>query len=418
MKILSVDVVNFKKIEALHLELDGQNLRVAGTTGQGKTTAISSLWDILETVGDPIRHESARPGVKASVRLVIGDAGSRWIAERTYTAGTTKISIKSEDGKNSVTAKEFRSWVSSLAKNPHKLLELGPQDQTAALLQAARFPVGLDLDALDRKRAAAHERREEARKDVQRLEAEVGIRPREVARVNLQETLGRLQELKADQTNATASRDGRARELAQVDQEIADAAVRLEALRLRRVQVADLLAELEAWIRDNVDPAEIARLEEDLARCEEINREAEAFEAWTRANAKLEASRATFREQDQVVRGVEEDKRKALESVEWPVPGLSIEEGEIRFHGVPLVQCGNSEQLLVCGALAAHQIAQSRLRVVRLDGIESMSSEDFAALEAIFQAHDVQVLASRVTRGDLEDGELLIHEGQVLEVEP
>ena len=418
MKILSVDVVNFKKIEALHLELDGQNLRVAGTTGQGKTTAISSLWDILETVGDPIRHESARPGVKASVRLVIGDAGSRWIAERTYTAGTTKISIKSEDGKNSATAKEFRSWVSSLAKNPHKLLELGPQDQTAALLQAARFPVGLDLDALDRKRATAHERREEARKDVQRLGAEVGIRPREVARVNLQETLGRLQELKADQTNATASRDGRARELAQVDQEIEDAAARLEALRLRRVQVAELLAELEAWIRDNVDPAEISRLEEDLARCEEINREAETFEAWTKANAKLEASRATFQEQDQVVRGVEEDKRKALESVEWPVPGLSIEEGEIRFHGVPLVQCGNSEQLLVCGALAAHQIAQSRLRVVRLDGIESMSSEDFAALEAIFQAHDVQVLASRVTRGDLEDGELLIHEGQVLEVEP
>ena len=47
MKILSVDVVNFKKVEVLHLELDGQNLRVAGTTGQGKTTAISSLWDLM-----------------------------------------------------------------------------------------------------------------------------------------------------------------------------------------------------------------------------------------------------------------------------------------------------------------------------------------------------------------------------------
>ena len=418
MKILSVDVTNYKKLEVLHLDLDGKNLRVAGTTGQGKTTAISTLWDILETVGDPIRHESDRPGVKASVRLVIGDRAERFVAERTYTKGTTKVSVKSEDGKTTISAKEFRTWVSSLAKNPHKLLELGPQDQTAALLKAAKVPDGVDLDQIDRRRADAHEKREDARKDVTRLGAEVGIRPREVERVDLQATLDRLQELKSDQATATASRDSRARELALVDQEIVDLEARLVAARSHRDQVAALHQELEAWILENVHPEEIQKLETDLARAGEINQEAQAFETWTRDNARLEQARATFATQDAAVKACEEEKRKSLEAISWPIAGLSIEDGEIRFRGVPLVQCGNSEQLLVCGALAAHQIAQSRIRVVRLDGVESMSAEDFSALEQIFQEHDVQVLASRVTRGDLEDGELLIHEGQVQEVTP
>lgn len=418
MKILSIDVTNFKKIEVLHLELDGKNLKVAGTTGQGKTTAISTLWDILETVGDPIRHESDRPGVKASVRLVIGDRSERFVAERTYTKGTTKVSIKSEDGKTTISAKEFRSWVSSLAMNPHQILTLKPQDQTATLLKAAKVPVGVDLDEIDRNRGEAHEKREEARKEVTRLGAEVGIRPRQVERVDLQATIDRLQELKGDQTTATASRDSRDRELAQVEQEIRDMEARLEALRARRAQVASLLQELEDWIRDNVDPEEIARLENDLARAEEINQEAQVWEDWSRSNARLEQARATFAAQDAAVKACEEAKRKAVEGIVWPLAGLSVEDGEIRFHGVPLTQCGNSEQLLVCGALAAHQIAQSRIRVVRLDGVESMSAEDFSALEKIFQEHDVQVLSSRVTRGDLEDGELLIHEGSVQEVTP
>ena len=70
----------------------------------------------------------------------------------------------------------------------------------------------------------------------------------------------------------------------------------------------------------------------------------------------------------------------------------------------------------MCGALAADQIGQAVVRVVRLDGVESMSAEDFAQLETLFRERGIQVLSSRVSRGDLEDGEILIHEGKVQEV--
>lgn len=418
MKILSIEVVNYKKIEALYLEPNGQALKVAGTTGQGKTTAISALWEAMETVGDPIRHQGNEPGATAALRLILGgDSDGKFLAERTYTAGGTKIVIRSEDGKKKITAKEFKSWVSSLAANPHKIMDMGPQEQTAALLRAAVMPKGFDLSATDVARAAAHEAREDARKDVTRLGQEVGIRPREVARVDTKKTLSLLQEMTSDKATAEASESSRAAQLRNMDQEIADTRARLAALEKDREVVRDIRQELVDWIAENVHPEKIVELQTQLERAEETNLEAQEYETWVEKNEKLETAKAVFHAKDQEVKALEEQKRDALSKVKWPINGLSIDNGEISYRGTPLSQCGTSERILVCGALAANEIEKSRLRVVRLDGIESMSSEDFATLEKLFEDRDIQVLASRVTRGDLEDGELLIHDGNVVEVE-
>jgi hypothetical protein len=418
MKILSIEITNFKKIEALLLELDGKSLHVAGTTGQGKTTAISTLWDILETVGDPITHSKKGPGVKSRLRLVLGDSQKKVIAERTYTAGgSTSISIRSEDGKEKISAKDFKAWVSSLAVNPHKIMDMGPKEQTEALLRAAKIPEGVDLEALDRDRAIAHEKREEARKEVARLKSSLGIKPRKVEPVELQETLERLQELQGDQAQVKAREDSLVGQVERLDQDIQALEERLQIAKKKGKRLTEELTELRAWASEHVFPGEIAELQERLSRSQEINEEARKFTEWVRENEKLEKAQADFSVHDAQVKQKDQQKRETLEAIQWPIPGCAIDEGVIHFRGVPLSQCGKSEQLLVCGALAADQISQAVVRVVRLDGVESMSSEDFAQLEALFEEHGIQVLSSRVSRGDLEEGEILIHEGRIQEVE-
>lgn len=418
MKIFSLEATNYRKLAAFHLILDGRNLKVAGTTGQGKTTAVSLLWEILETVGDPINNAGKEPGAKALVRVVFGTPERRYIAERKYTAGGTDISIRSEDGKSKVSAREFRTWVSSLAVNPHRIMDLGPQERTATLLRAARVPEGVDLDAIDRQRADAHERREDARKDVARLKASQGIRPREVVAVDVQASRAQLVELERDKAQGEAELQSAGRELEGIERDLAEAIMRVRMLEARKAETTARRDEIRVWMDENVKPEELARLQDEVARADELNREATAWTEWQRKNQELQDAEARFTAAEQEVRACEASKREALEAIVWPLPGLEVRDGEIWYKGVPLVQAGESEKLLVCGSLAAHEIAQSPLRVVRLDGIESMSSEDFAQLEALFEEHDIQVLASRVTRGDLEEGELLIHEGKVQEVEP
>lgn len=413
MKILEIHIQNYKKIEVLHLILDGKNLRVAGTTGQGKTTAISALWDVLKTVGDPIRKDGKGPGAKASVSVVVGEPGARFVAERTYSGGETKITIQSEDKKRKVTARDFQSWVSSLAVNPHQIMAMKPTEQTATLLRAAEVPEGVDLDQIDADRAAAHELREDARKERARLQEEIGIKPREVQPLDIQATLDELTQRRTEGGAAVQelerldSRIQAAQEThADLLRRVAEVAATLDALQDEREPVAE-------WIRENVSPEREEELQKDLARAQEINAEAQAFQLWTERAQRLEEASLRFTENDQAVKACEAQKRAAVEAIRWPIPGLSVVDGVIYFRGVPLDQAGESEKLLVCGALAAHEIGKSPLRVVRLDGVEAMSAEDFHALEAIFEEKDIQVLSSRVTRGDLEDGEICIHEGTV-----
>jgi len=380
MKLLSLEIVNYKTIEALYLHLDGKSTKVAGTTGQGKTTAMSALWEIMETVGDPIRHAGKGPGAVAKLRIHIGNDQKRFIAERSYTAGDTKISITSEDKKTKISVKEFRSWVSSLAVNPHQIMAMGPKDQTETLLRAAEVPDGLDLDELDRQREAAVQTREDAKKDKARLEAAHGIRPRDEVAVD---ALALINELDTRRSEATSS----ANELDRLAKAI-EAAEELHADLLRRVKEADKNLEslrfqrdeVATWTAENVDPEKIAKLETDLARVEEINREAVALAKWEERNAELDRLTAVVAAEDQKVKDLDATRRAAVESIKWPLPGLSVVAGVIHYKGVPLAQAGESEKMLVCGALAAHEIATSPLRVVRIDGVESMSADDFEAL--------------------------------------
>jgi outer membrane murein-binding lipoprotein Lpp len=234
--------------------------------------------------------------------------------------------------------------------------------------------------------------------------------------VEIQETLARLQELQGDQAQSQAQESRLVSQVETLDQDIRLMEERLQAANVKRAQVVTELTELRAWVAENVRPGEIAVLQETLSRSQEINEEARKYAEWVRENAKLEKAQAIFSAQDALVKEKDKQKRETLEAIQWPVPGCSIEEGVIHFRGVPLSQCGNSEQLLVCGALAADQISQAVVRVVRLDGVESMSAEDFAQLETLFEERGIQVLSSRVSRGDLEDGEILIHEGKIQEV--
>lgn len=418
MKILEIDIRNYKKIEVLNLELDGKSVKVAGTTGQGKTTAISTLWDIMETVGDPIRHDGKGPGATAKIRIVVGDESKRFVAERVYTAGDTKILIHPEgDKKAKISAKEFKSWVSSLAVNPHQILSMGPKDQTDALLRAATVPDGVDLQDIDTRREAAVVKRETAISRKSTLEGRLGIKPRKVERVKTQEVLDELTTRREDASRAAQERERLTALVASTVREHDELSRKLAECRERLERSKTELQELEGWVSEYIDQTKIDKLAGDLARSEEINREAQIWEAWEKDNAELEAVSAEVTEARALVSSIDAEKKAAVESIVWPVAGVSVADGAILYKGVPLVQCGESEKLLVCGALAAHEISQAKLRVVRLDGVESMSSEDFHALEAIFEEKDIQVLSSRVTRGDLEDGEILIHEGTVREVD-
>ncbi|MCK4609484.1 MAG: hypothetical protein KAT71_08375, partial [Gammaproteobacteria bacterium] len=402
----------------LLLDVDGKNMAVAGEAGQGKTTAISLLWESLKVVGDPVTHGEK----KGSIKITLGDGNTKAFVTRQLTAKTSPITIQTSEG-DTVSAKEFASWFCDLGDNPHRIMDMKPKEQAQALLKAVKLPDGVDLDKLDAERDIAAAERLDLKRDGERAAKALGAEPEKTERVDLDELIKRQNEasesnaerVKADADLSFAEQNlARLRELSiqkgnelKAAQTALDKAMSTEASQ--SLEVDKIKSDLEVMA-----PAiETADIQQEIQDGNNSNTKADQWDSWNKENQALIKLRDEWHDKNDEVKGLDDAKKNALGAAIWPLDGLSVEDGAILFNGSQLAQCGHSEQMLVCGALAAETIKNHKLHVVRMDGIESMSQKDFKRLEKIFNDKGIQVLSSRVTRGDIDDGEILIVDGAI-----
>ena len=410
LKILQVEITNYKRLGAFMVELDGGNLAVAGSTDQGKTTAISALWELLNVASDPIK----RGEKKARIKILLGNGSENVVAERTVTASTSKISVHVEDlaGEKTrkITAKEFKTWFSGLAVNPHNIMKMKPTEQIKTLISAAHLPEGFDLDALDLEIKNAETARAETDTVRKRLQAKLkDAEPEQVKRVDPAELITKIQrggELNLDRASI------------QADQENFPVHIRNQELAIEnaRAIIAETQKKLEAgrvWLQENPEVNTDA-LQAELDNLTVTNQKADKWDDWILDQDELAELDAEYNEKNDRVKKYREIRKNSLDAARWPLAGITIQDGEIHYNGLPLSQSGTSKQMLICGSIAAAAIHKSPLRIVRMDGVESMSQADFQAMAELFNKWGVQVLSSRVSRGgDIEDGELEIVDGEV-----
>jgi len=144
VKILKIEIENYKKIKIFEVELGGKNLALSGDTGAGKTTAISALWDIIRNVGDPLRHGEQ----KGRIKITLGDTKKKVFCEKKFTPKTQATIIITSEGEK-ISVKDFRDWFSQLGTNPHKFLELPTKEQTEILLNSVELPDNINLEELN-----------------------------------------------------------------------------------------------------------------------------------------------------------------------------------------------------------------------------------------------------------------------------
>jgi len=404
MKILTLEIQNYKKIETLFLEPQGKDLKIAGGTGQGKTTAISALWEILGKVGEPIKDGNGEP---AQIKIVLGEPGAPSVtAIRRYTEKTSNLSIISGSGEK-VSAKDFGDWFSSLAVNPHKIMEMKPLEQVETLLQVADLQ-GFDLKKTDQKILSLTDTRLNIHRDIEKMKGKIGAEPEEIENVSMDILLEEMRKVEsADRVlqNYKSSLQNNHEKIKKHKEE-------LEALEANSDHLCD---EIDKMVMEAKDYPPLEVLRQKIKDSSSINEKAATRKKWLADKAESEKLSVEKEHIDNEIKTLREIKKTSLESAKWPVFGLTIDDGEIKYHEIPLSQCGRSEQMLITGAISAKSIRDKKLRVVRLDGIESMSKADFETLSKIFHENGIQVLSTRVSRGEIEEGEIEIVEGGLSE---
>ena len=405
VKINQLEIENVKRVKAVKLEPAANGLTIiGGNNNQGKTSVLDAIaW----TLGgnsfrptEPAREGSVTPPylhVVLSNGLVVERKGKN-----------SDLTVTDPSGKKAGQTL-LDSFVEKLALNLPKFMEANDQDKAKTLLNI--IGVGPRLAELERSEKEIYNERTYVGRtaDQKRKFAEeqpyYPDAPSDL--VSASDLIKEQQDILARNGENQRKRD-RLHEITLEKERISDECQRLER------QIADLGQKLNerkaAWTRAVADEAtakktvaelhdeSTAELEASIAQVDEVNRK-------VRANldkAKAEEDAHTYEDRYAALSSELEDVRQAkrdlLNGADLPLPGLTVEEGKLRYKGQQWDNMSGSDQLKVATAIVRR--LNPECGFVLMDKLEQMDRDTLADFARWLEDEQLQVIATRVSGGD------------------
>ena len=407
VKIAAFTLENIKRIKALTYEPTATGLTViGGGNAQGKTTILDALaWALgggRMAPSNPHRKGSIKPP-EIDVTLTNGIH-----VERRGKKSTLRVS--DPDGKRAGQSL-LDAFIGEFALNLPKFLTANAREKAQTLLQI--LGIGDELARLDMEYDRLYQQRHTlGQTTTQKVKyadelSEFADAPPEP--VSVSELLAGHKTILANNAENERKR--------QTVERLETAAVRAKAERdLLREQLAiaeDNLTHAQADLATAQKSAEDLRdesteaIEVDLHRIEEINAQVAANAEKQRAEDEANELRAQYDALTGQVEQVRTDRLALLDGADLPLPGLTIEDAELRFHGQPWDGMSGVEQLRVATAIVRQ--LKPDCGFVFLDHLESFDLDTLRAFGKWAEAEDLQILGTRVSTG--EECSLIIEDG-------
>lgn len=420
MKLITLIAENFKRLRAVIINPDGSLYIIGGKNKQGKTSTLDAI-EVALGGGTAIPAEPIRKGAsRARVVLDLGDIK----VTRKFTRKGSTLEVRAADGeKYSSPQAMLDSLVGRLSFDPLAFVHMGQAKQAQTLRELA----GLDFAKLDLKRADAYERRRLANSDIKRAQAQVDLSTfhddapaEEVSVAELALEKDRRVHHNNNNEQVQTHAEGAEDDMSRCTRNLKESTDALDDAK--KGVLADKEA-LGASIKSLVAAkAEVAKLiDQDVAEIHQQILEADANNDRVRANRDYAKATTDYklavesREHWQTrITGVDEKKLAMLEEATYPVPGLSVEEDEVRLNGVPFLQASGAEQLQCSVAIGLALNPKLRLILIR-DG-SRLDKDGLEIIAKMAAEADAQVIMERV--GDGEEVHVVIEDGMVQGAEP
>lgn len=400
VKINELELENVKRIKAIKVEPSERGLTIiGGRNNQGKTSVLDSIaWALGGNRFRP--SQAARDGsvipphlrVKLSNGIVVERAGNN-----------SDLKVIDPDGRRAG-QQLLDEFVEQLALDLPRFMQSSSKEKANTLLQI--IGVGDQLYALDRQEAELYSRRhaigqiaDQKTKFAKEMPDFPGV-PNEP--VSASELIRQQQDILAENGENQRKRTRAAQ-------------LEAEKQRLRRA-LDEMQEKYDIVCRD----CEIAgrdamglldqsteELERNIQDIESINRK-------VRANLdkeKAEADAAEYGNQYAAltteIERVRQSRMDLLQGAKLPLPGLSVEDGELTYQGKRWDNMSGSDQLKVSTAIV--RAINPKCGFVLLDKLEQMDLETLREFGAWAESEGLQCIATRVSTGGecsiiIEDG--------------
>nr|UVY09649.1 MAG: AAA domain protein [Bacteriophage sp.] len=400
VKINSLEFENVKRIKAVQLEPSKSGLTIiGGKNRQGKTSVLDSIaWALggdKFKPSNPMRHGSVvEPHLKVTL-----DNGIT--VERSGKNSSLKV-IDSTGNKGG--QQLLNSFVEQFALDLPKFMNQSSKEKAATLLRI--IGVGDKLYQLEANEQTLYNQRtaigriaDQKEKFAKEMPVYTGV-PAEP--VSASELIRQQQDILA--RNGENQRKREQRDYYKSQLELAQTAYEQAKSRLEAAENNYKLASLDA---ENLTDENTSELERNIAEIEEINKKVRANLDREKAEIDAEDYKEQYKHLTNEIENIRQAKKDLLNGADLPLPGLSVEGGELLYNGSKWDCMSGSEQLIVATSIVRK--LNPDCGFVLLDKLEQLDGDTLTEFGSWLESQGLQAIATRVSTGDecsiiIEDG--------------
>lgn len=414
LKINKLEIENAKRIKAVKIEPSENGLTViGGRNNQGKTSVLDAIAWALG--GDRYRPSGAiREGstIPPNLRIIMNNG---LIVERKGKNSDLKVTDPTGKKAGQQLLNEF---VEELALNLPKFMDATSREKAQILLQI--IGIGDTLALMEKEEKELYNERLYIGRTADQKEKYAKEQPyftdAPLEPVSASDLIRQQQDILARNGENQRLRAN----LHGLEQEKQSITEQLQALLRRQEEVDEKLRVARLSAADLHDES-TEELERNISHIEDINRKVRANLDKEKAEDDAKQFRAQYDTLTSKIETIRENKMELLKNAALPLPGLSVEDGELVYNRHKWDGMSGSEQLRVATAIVRR--LNPNCGFVLLDKLEQMDLQTMQEFGQWLEQEGLQAIATRVSTGGecsiiIEDGYVVGQEAPVLQEPP
>ena len=400
IKINKLEIENVKRIKAVKIEPTANGLTiVGGKNNQGKTSVLDSIaWALGGEKYRPSEPQRDGSVIPPNLHIVLSNG---LIVERK--GKNSDLKVIDPDGRKGG-QQLLNDFVEQLALDLPKFMDSSNREKAQVLLQI--IGVGAQLAELEKQETEIYNRRHaigqiaDQKKKFAKEQPYYPEAPKEL--VSASELIRQQQDILARNGENQRKRQN----LSFLEGQAAEIQRKLDELLEKQKGV---LADLEIARKSALDlhDESTEQLESNINDIENINRKVRANLDKDKAEQDALEHESQYNALTVEIDNVRQKKIDLLKDAQLPLPGLSVEDGELTYNGYRWDNMSGSDQLKVSAAIVRK--LNPNCGFVLLDKLEQMDLDTLHEFGAWLEAEGLQAIATRVSTGDecsiiIEDG--------------
>jgi predicted ATP-dependent endonuclease of OLD family len=410
IKINRFEIENVKRVKAVAVEPKQNGLTIiGGKNNEGKTSILDSIaWALggdKYKPSNPAREGSVTP---PDLHFVMSNG---LIVERK--GKNSDLKVIDPNGKKGG-QQLLNEFVEQLALDLPKFMQSSNKEKANTLLQI--IGVGDQLSELERKEQELYNRRHaigQIADQKTKFAKEMPYYPDAPKEpISASELIKQQQEILARNGENQRKREN----VAKISDRVNAITEKINALKQELLEKEEALKvaltdlEIARKSAENLQDESTAELEKNLAEIETINIKVRANLDKIKAEDDAKEYENQYNTLTKQIQDIRQAKIDLLNNANLPLPGLSVEDGELTYNGKKWDCMSGSDQLKVSTAIVRK--LNPKCGFVLLDKLEQMDLDTLAEFGKWLEAEGLQAIATRVSTG--EECSIIIQDGYVV----